>query len=64
MNNYTQVCQCEICQKNDFKTCADRREFIPYTIKEAKYAAYNNKMDIYHKELILWLCDELEKVRK
>lgn len=38
-------------------------EEIPYTISEAREAAISNKMDIYHKELILWLCDEVEKFR-
>ena len=64
------LCDCDILMKHPetwdsvMHNARKTPKGIPYTIKEAKYAAYNNKMDIYHKELILWLCDELEKVRK
>ncbi len=34
---------------------------IPYTVTEARIAAKHQSMDIYHKELILWLCDEVEQ---
>lgn len=35
---------------------------IPYTINEARMVAENQLSDIYHKELFLWLCDEIDKL--
>lgn len=36
---------------------------IPYTVTEAR-AATKNPMNPYHKDLILWLCDKVEKQEK
>jgi hypothetical protein len=35
-----------------------------YTVTEARKVANDQKMDTYHKELILWLCDRVEKADK
>lgn len=34
---------------------------ISYTLKEARIVAETHQMDVYHKELMLWLCDEIDK---
>lgn len=34
---------------------------IPYTVEEARVAAESPFINIYHKEIILWLCDEVNK---
>ena len=38
---------------------------IPFTIREARLAAEQHKdMDEYHRDMILWLCDEVERLEK
>jgi hypothetical protein len=37
---------------------------IPYTVSEARKAIMLHRMDPYHRDLMAWLCDELEKCRK
>ena len=34
---------------------------VSYTIESARTMANTHQIGIHHKELILWLCDELEK---
>jgi len=37
----------------------------PYSVAEARLTAQDHKnMDIYHKELILWLCNRIEELEK
>ena len=36
------------------------KEGIPHTVEEAMMAAERNSMDLYHKELILFLCDKVK----
>jgi hypothetical protein len=36
MVNYHQVCECDICQKDDFKTCMDKKEGKPYRPESAE----------------------------
>ena len=41
------------------------KQGIPYTVLEARMAANDHKnMDIYHKELILFLCNRVELLEK
>ena len=47
---------CEWCKKNK------EPYGTPYTVTEARMAAENNPMDIYHKEIILWLCDKVDEL--
>ena len=35
-----------------------------YTVTEARKVAGQPKYDNYHKEIILWLCDRVEKADK
>lgn len=37
---------------------------IPYTLDEAIVAARIQQMDPYHRDLILWLCDQLEEKKE
>lgn len=37
---------------------------IPYTVSEARKVANGHQMDIYHKELMLWLCGRVEALEK
>lgn len=37
---------------------------IPYSVREARGAAHSHRdMDVYHRHLMLWLCDELEAMK-
>ncbi len=36
----------------------------PYTTSEARMAADDNTMDLYHRDLILWLCSRVEELEK
>lgn len=38
-NNYLQVCQCDICQANDFKTCGGGKEFKGFPFIESETTA-------------------------
>lgn len=41
------------------------QEGIPYSVREARGAATEHKgMDIYHKELMLFLCDKAEELKE
>lgn len=33
----------------------------PFTVAEARIVACDPSIDVYHRDLILWLCDELDK---
>lgn len=35
-----------------------------YSVEEARLAAQKNSMDVYHKDLIMFLCDEVEKLER
>ena len=35
---------------------------IPYTVGEARTVVEMHKMDLYHKEIIEWLCDQVEEL--
>jgi len=34
---------------------------IPYTLSEVRKVVETQRMDPYHKELMSWLCDEIDK---
>jgi hypothetical protein len=41
----------------------NNREGIPFSISETRLAAQKNNIDIHHKELILFLCNEVERIQ-
>ena len=44
---------------------SEERKGIPYSVLEARLAVQEHKgMDIYHKELMLFLCDRVESLEK
>ena len=42
-------------------TMPDGSYGTPYSVSEARGAAKSHNMDQYHRDLILWLCDEVER---
>jgi len=39
------------------------RPGIPYSVIEIRAACENNRMDVYHRELLLWAADEIDRLK-